>query len=58
MRERLGESAEIQEALADAAAEADGDVELEPEDGEEGRPVEAGELAEDVLDCKQRLGRP
>ena len=48
VRERLGEGAEIQKALAEAAAEAS--VGLEPEHGEEGRPVKAGELAEDVMD--------
>ncbi|CAJ1359315.1 unnamed protein product, partial [Effrenium voratum] len=47
VRERLGEGAEIQEALADAAAEA---VDMEPEDAEEGRPATAGDLAEDIMD--------
>ena len=50
VRERLGEGAEIQEALADAAAEAENFVDMEPEDGEVGRPVEAGELAKDTMD--------
>ncbi|CAJ1349155.1 unnamed protein product, partial [Effrenium voratum] len=47
VRERLGEGAEIQDALTEAAAEANNDVGLEPEDGE---PVEAGKLVEDNMD--------
>ena len=42
VRERLGEGAEIQEALADAAAEAENFMEVEPEDAEERRPVDPG----------------